>query len=107
MNIGLMPERASIAVADLLDNCAKIQRDQHVLLLCAFDGLYGGRNLIDEQAVNWIQMGIQQRGAHATVLWTDMPLHPEAYWSRTSDEVPAWDLPPAVKGAMANVDLVH
>lgn len=106
MNAGLIPERASIAVADLLDNCAQIQRDQHVLLLCAVDGLFGGRNLIDEEAVSWIQMGIQQRGAHATVLWTDMPLHPLVYWSRTSDEIPAWDLPPIVKGAMASADLV-
>lgn len=106
MDTGPIPQRAAIAVADLLDNCARIQPDQHVLLLCAFDGLYGGRNLIDEQAVNWIQTGIQQRGAHATVLWTDMPLHPEVYWSRDSDEVPAWDLPPVVKAAMASVDLV-
>src|SRR5204862_306578 len=94
------------AVADLLENCARIQRDQHVLLLCALDGLHGGRNLIDEQAVSWIQQGIQQRGAHATVLWTDMPIHPDVYWSRKSDAVPAWDLPPIVKGAMASADLV-
>lgn len=106
MNLGLIPTRASIAVADLLDNCAQVQRDQHVLLLCALDGLYGGRNLIDEQAVSWIQMGIQQRGAHATVLWTDMPLHPDVYWNRHSDEIPVWDLPPIVKGAMASADLV-
>ena len=89
-----------------LDNCARVQRDQHVLLLCAVDGLYGGRNLIDEQAVSWIQAGIQQRGAHATVMWTDMPLHPDVYWSRTSDAIPAWDLPAVVKGAMAGADLV-
>lgn len=103
---GLIPGRAAIAVADLLDNCARIQRDQHVLLLCALDGLHGGRNLIDEQAVSWIQAGIQQRGAHATVLWTDMPIHPDVYWSRTSDAIPAWDLQPIVKGAMASADLV-
>lgn len=102
----LIPQRAAIAVADLLDNCACIQRDQHVLLLCGLDGLYGGRNLVDERAISWIQAGIQQRGAHATVLWTDMPLHPEVYWSRASNEVPAWDLPPVVKGAMAGADLV-
>lgn len=103
---GLIPQRAAVAIADMLDNCARVQRDQHVLLLCGLDGLYGGRNLIDELAVSWIQTGIQQRGARATVLWADMPLHPEVYWSRTSDEVPAWDLPPIVKGAMANADLV-
>src|SRR5206468_7744732 len=53
----LIPERAAIAVADMLDNCARIQRDQHVLILSAIDGLHGGRNLVDEQAVNWIQAG--------------------------------------------------
>jgi hypothetical protein len=102
----LIPERAAIAVADLLDNCARVQRDQHILLLCAADGLYGGRNLIDEQAVSWIQTGIQLRGAHATVLWTDMPLHSEVYWSRTSDALPAWDLPPIAKAATSGADLV-
>jgi hypothetical protein len=102
----LIPERAAIAVADMLDNCARIQRDQHVLILSAIDGLHGGRNLVDEQAVSWIQAGIQQRGAHATVLWADMPLHPDVYWSRSSDAIPAWDLPPIVKGAMASADLV-
>lgn len=56
MGAALIPERAAIAVADLLDNCARVQRDQHVLLLCALDGLYGGKNLIDEQAVAWIQI---------------------------------------------------
>lgn len=106
MAAGLIPQRAAIAVADLLDNCARVQPGQHVLLLCALDGLHGGRNLIDEQAVSWIQTGIQQRGAHATTLWTDMPLHPDVYWSRTSNAVPAWDLPPIVKGAMASADLV-
>jgi hypothetical protein len=106
MSAGLIPARAATAIADLLDNCARVQRDQHVLLLCAVDGLYGGRNLIDEQAVNWIQTGIQQRGAHATVLWTDMPLHPDVYWSRGSNDVPRWDLSAVVKGAMAGADLV-
>jgi len=51
MTSGLIPERAAIAVADLLDNCAQVQPGQHVLLLCAQDGLYGGRNLVDEQAI--------------------------------------------------------
>jgi hypothetical protein len=101
-----MPQRAGIAVADLLDNCARVQTGQHVLLLCALDGLHGGRNLIDEEAVSWIQAGIQLRGAHPTVLWTDIPLHPDAYWHRDSDELPAWDLPGIVKGAMAGADLV-
>lgn len=106
MNSGLIPTRAAIAVADMLDNCIQIQRDQHVLLLCALDGLYGGKNLIDEEAITWIQNAIQLRGAHATVMWTDMPLHPDVYWSRTSNDIPAWDFSKLVKGAMAGADLV-
>ena len=106
MSAALIPARAALAVADMLDNCAQIQPGQHVLVLCGVDGLHGGRNLVDEQAVSWIQTGIQLRGAHATVLWADMPLHPDVYWSRDSDAVPAWDLPPTVKGAMAGADLV-
>jgi len=106
MTSALIPGRAAIAVADLLDNCAQIKPGQNVLILCAIDGLHGGRNLVDEQAVSWIQTGIEQRRAHASVLWTNMPLHPEVYWSRESDVVPEWDLPPIVKGAMASADLV-
>jgi hypothetical protein len=106
MSGGLIPQRAAIAVADLLDNCAHIQPGQHVLLLCAVDGLHGGRNLVDEQAISWIQQGIQQRRAHASVLWTDMPLHPEVYWDRTSNDVPAWDFPPVVNAAMGAADLL-
>ena len=106
MSSGLVPARAAIAVADLLDNCARVQPGQHILLLCAVDGLHGGRNLVDEEAISWIQHGIQQRRAHATVLWTDMPPHPEVYWSRTSDAVPAWDFPPVVKAAMGAADLL-
>ena len=106
MSSGLIPTRAAIAVADMLDNCIQIQRDQHVLLLCAVDGLYGGKNLIDEEAITWIHDAIQTRGAHATVMWTDMPIHPDVYWNRSSNDIPAWDFSNLVKGAMAGADLV-
>jgi len=103
---GLIPQRAAIAVADMLDNCVQVQPGQHIVLLGALDGLHGGRNLVDEQAINWIAAGVQQRRAHPTIIWADMPLHPDAYWSRTSDDVPAWDLPPVVKSALASADVV-
>ena len=106
MGSSLIPERAAIAVADMLDNCVQVQPGQHVVLLGALDGLHGGRNLVDEQAIDWMAAGVQQRGAHPTIVWADMPLHPEAYWSRTSDAVPAWDLPPVVKGALSSADVV-
>ncbi len=106
MKAAIMPERAAIAVADMLDNCVRVQPGQHIVLLGALDGLHGGRNIVDERAIDWIVAGIQLRGGHPTIVWADMPLHPDAYWSRTSDEVPAWDLPPTVKGALASADVV-
>jgi len=106
MTTNLIPHSAAIAISDMLDNCARVQAGQHILLLAAVDGLHGGRNLVDEQAIAWLQTGIQQRGAHATVMWADMPIHPDVYWSRDSNEVPAWELPPVVQAAMGSADLV-
>jgi len=53
---GLIPQRAALAISELLDNCARIRAGQHILLLAAVDGLHGGRNLVDEQAIAWITM---------------------------------------------------
>jgi len=73
---GAIPLAAAISVSDMLDNCAAIKAGQHVVIVAAIDGLYGGQNLVDEPAVAWVQAGVQQRGAHATVVWTDMPARP-------------------------------
>ena len=54
-----IPKGAAIAISDLLDNCVKIQPGQEVLLLAHIDGLYGGDNLVDQEAVAWIQTAIQ------------------------------------------------
>ena len=89
-----IPKGAAIAINDLLDNCAKIRPGQEVLLLAHVDGLYGGDNLVDEEAISWIQAAIQSRGANASVLWIDEPA-----------KAHAWRLPPVVKAAVAASDV--
>jgi hypothetical protein len=89
-----IPKGAAVAINDLLDHCAKIRAGQEVLLLAHVDGLYGGDNLVDEEAISWIQTAIQLRGANASVLWIDEPAKPHA-----------WRLPPIVKAAVAASDV--
>lgn len=88
-----MPKGVAMAIADLLDNVAKIEQGQEVLMLAHIDGLYGSDNLVDEQAIHWIQAEIQQRGANASVLWIDEPDRPHE-----------WRVPPVLKAAMAGCD---
>jgi hypothetical protein len=91
----LMPSGAAVAVNDMLDNCARVQTGQEVLLLAHIDGLHGGDNLVDEQAIAWIQAAIESKGAHASVLWINEPGIPHA-----------WRLPPIVRGAIQNCDVL-
>jgi hypothetical protein len=89
-----IPKGAIIAINDMLDNCAKVQPGQEVLLLAHIDGLYGGDNLIDHEAVTWIQAVVQFKGANASVLWIDENAKPDS-----------WRMPPIVKGAVAACDI--
>ena len=89
-----IPKGAAVAINDLLDHCARIQAGQEVVLLAHIDGLYGGDNLVDEEAISWIQAAVQHRGANASVLWIDEPAKPHA-----------WRLPPVVKAALAACDV--
>ncbi len=89
-----IPKGAAVAINDLLDHCAKIQPGQEVVLLAHIDGLYGGDNLVDQEAISWIQTAIQLRGANASVLWIDEPVKPHA-----------WRLPPVVKAAFTACDV--
>lgn len=89
-----IPEEAKVAIDDMLDNCAKIQQGQEVLLLAHSDGLYGGDNLVDREAISWLQTALNLRGANASVLWIDEPAKPHA-----------WRLPPVVKAAVAACDV--
>lgn len=89
-----IPRGAAIAINDLLDNCAGIKKGQEVVLLAHVDGLYGGDNLVDREAIAWIQAGIQSRDANPTVLWIDEPVTPHS-----------WRLPPVVKAAFTSCDV--
>ncbi|MFH1487609.1 MAG: hypothetical protein ABII06_01780, partial [Pseudomonadota bacterium] len=90
-----IPRGAAVAIDDMLDHCALIQAGQEVLILAQVDGLYGGDNLVDEQAVSWIQAAVQHRGANPSVLWIDEPARAHA-----------WRIPPVVKGAIKGCDVM-
>ena len=90
-----IPKGASIAINDMLDHCAKIQPGHEVLLLAHIDGLYGGDNLVDQEAISWIQSAVQARGANPSVLWIDEPARAHA-----------WRFPPVVKAAMSACDVL-
>ena len=94
-NLSGIPKAALISIHDMLDNCARMQSGMEVLILAYMDGLYGGDNYCDEQAVNWIQAIAQAKGANASILWVDEP-----------GKLHAWRFPPVVKAAMAAADML-
>ena len=47
--VPLIPQQAAIAVADMIDNCAKVKPGMHVLLVAGNDGMYGGVNIVDSE----------------------------------------------------------
>lgn len=89
-----VPKGAQAAIDDMLDNCAKIRPGQEVLLMAQIDGLYGGDNLVDQEAMSWIQSSIERRGANASMLWIDEKATPHA-----------WRFPPVVKAALLACDV--
>ena len=89
-----IPKEAAISINDMLEHCAKIQPGQEVVVLAHVDGLHGGDNLVDPEAISWIQSAIQMRGANPSVLWIDEPAKPHA-----------WRFPPVVKAAMEACDV--
>ena len=90
-----IPRGAAVAINDMLDHCAQIRPGQEVLILAQIDGLYGGDNLVDQEAISWIQAGVQSRGANPSVLWIDEPIKPHA-----------WRIPPIVKAALKGCDVM-
>src|SRR4029434_1539058 len=90
-----IPRRVAIAINDLVDNCAEIKSGQQVLIVAASDGLTGGVDRVDGAAIAWIQAAVQQRGAYASVLWTDIP-----------SPIHAWRVPPVVKAAVQGIDVM-
>lgn len=81
------------AIEDLLDY-ARVEKGHEVLLMAHIDGLYGSDNLVDEQAMDWIQSAIRRRGANAALMWVDAP-----------DKPHAWKLPKMVAAAMKGCDI--
>jgi hypothetical protein len=99
MTIGSPTPRAALtAIQELLDRCARVEAGQEVLLVAHLDGLCGSDNLVDREAISWIQTGVQVRGARASVLWIDEP-----------GKAHEWRLPALVKAGMkaADVTILH
>ena len=89
-----IPKAALNSLIQMVDYDAQVKPGMEVVILAHTDGLYGSDNLVDEQAVSWMQAVVQSRGANCSILWIDevMKAH-------------EWRLPPVVKGAIANADL--
>jgi hypothetical protein len=90
-----IPKQAIIAINDMLDNCARIKQGDEVLILANSEGLYGGDNLVDQDAIAWIQSAVQMRGINASILWIDEP-----------SKAHAWRFPPILKGAMTECNVL-
>jgi hypothetical protein len=102
----LIPKQAAIAVADLVDNCAKVKPGMNVLVVAANDGLCGGINIVDRETVAWVHDAVVQRGADATVVWCDIPYRPLVLWGNGADPSKAWRVPPVVASAMRAADVI-
>ena len=89
-----IPKAALNSLIQMVDYDAQVKPGMEVLILAHIDGLYGSDNLVDEQAVAWMQAVVQSRGANCSILWIEEVM-----------KVHKWRLPPVVKGAIANADL--
>jgi hypothetical protein len=90
-----IPQAAMISLTDMVDNCAGIKPGMEVLILAHKDGLYGGVNLVDEEAVSWTASVVQSRGAHASILWIDDP-----------QPIHQWRYSPIAKAAVSAADVM-
>ena len=89
-----IPLAAQISINDLLEHGAHLKPGQRVALIAYLDGLYGGDNLVDREAIQWIRRAIEERGNQVEVLWVDEP-------SRIHD----WKFPDQVRVVMERNDL--
>ncbi|HHU22529.1 MAG TPA: hypothetical protein GXZ52_03810 [Clostridiales bacterium] len=90
-----IPQAAMISLTDMVDNCAEIKPGMEALILAHKDGLYGGINLVDEEAVAWTASVVRSRGANCSILWIDDP-----------QKTHQWRYPPVVKGAVSGSDVL-
>ena len=105
-SVPLIPKQAALAVADMVDNCAKVKPGMNVLIIAANDGLYGGVNIVDQETVAWLHAAVVQRHADATVVWCDIPSRPTVLWGEGADPSQSWRVPPIVANAMRAADVV-
>ena len=90
-----IPQAAMNSLIDLVDNVAEVKPGMEVVIVAHKDGLYGGDNLVDEEAVSWMSSVVQSRGAHCSILWLDDPQEPHH-----------WRYPPILRGVVEEADLV-
>ena len=92
-----IPVGATIAINDLLDHGTggHLKKGAKVLILAYIDGLYGGDNLVDRDAIHWIEQAVRQRGAI-----------PEIFWINEQPRFGEWTFPKVVQDAFARNDMV-
>lgn len=91
-----IPQEAWEFLSDMVDNCVDMNDScKEVLILVHKDGLYGGDNLIDEEAISWVSTAFTSRGHHVSILWVDEP-----------QQVHEWRYPPIVKAAIEGADIL-
>ncbi len=88
-----VPQAAAVAISDLLDHGLYVRTGHRVLLVAHVDGLYGGDNLVDRDAIRWIGQALQDRGAIPEVLWLDGQMR-----------IFEWEFPEAIRAAMERND---
>jgi len=90
-----IPVAARIAIEDLLTQGAHIKSGQRVVIAASLDGLYGGDNLVDSLAIEWIEQAVRDHGATPSVIWMD-----------ETNNFGEWKFPVEVRNALANADLM-
>ena len=43
----------------MLDDCVELEPGEEVLIVADINGLHGGDSLVDQEAISWIQSGVQ------------------------------------------------
>ena len=90
-----IPKAAMNSLIDLVDNCAEVKPGMEVVIVAHKDGLYGGANLVDEEAIAWTSSVVESRGANCSILWIDDP--------RKAHE---WRYPKVLNGVVQEADMI-
>ena len=91
-----IPQEAWEFLSDMVDNCIDMNDSRkEVVILVHKNGLYGGDDLVDEEAISWVSTAFTVRGHRSTILWLDEP-----------QLVHEWRYPPIVKAAVEQADIL-